>query len=101
MSQPIYRYPDTADLLDGALFAFAHSTDPSVLMLFEARRGTSGHRWHYAIARMSSYALEVRRKDQHVWKAPFVAANQLLKQPSQPYFFAIHIHSDGKVDRSR
>lgn len=42
MSQPIYRYPEGAGVLDGAIFAFVMGTDPEVLALVEARADRDG-----------------------------------------------------------
>jgi hypothetical protein len=69
LPQPIYRYQNTGpELLDGALFVFVQATDPEVLLLIEASRDGAGHKWQYALARMTSRALRARHKEQEVWK---------------------------------
>ncbi len=77
LSQPIYRYESTSpDLLDGALFGFVQATDPDVFLLIEARRKDSGHQWQFGLARMTSYALQVRYKNQEVWKVFYETLRQ-------------------------
>ncbi len=81
LTSPIHRYPESADR-DGALFAFAQTTDPELVLLLEteppaappanaqaspkpnASGRTSGSPgFRFAIARTSSYSMTVRHKD--------------------------------------
>ncbi|MEX1026646.1 MAG: hypothetical protein WD049_01375 [Candidatus Paceibacterota bacterium] len=60
LATPIYRYEiptkrdgppkevETPDVLDGAIFAFAHGTDPETLLMIEARRSAESYQWQYA-----------------------------------------------------
>ncbi|MEJ7637513.1 MAG: hypothetical protein WKF75_05840, partial [Singulisphaera sp.] len=86
LTQPIYRFeiPEPRpDLLDGALFAFVHTTDPEVLLLIEAVRTDGGSvRWYYALARMSMVSLRVQHKDREVWSAEW---DTDIKNPAKPY----------------
>ncbi len=84
LAKPLQRYgkPDS-EILDGALFAFAHGTDPEVLLMVEARRSEKSYRWHYGLAPMTAYALRASYKGKTVWdhpeqKPPF--------DPAKPYY---------------
>lgn len=74
MPRPLHRYGGSDDaLLDGALFTFVLATDPELMLLIEARAATEGgHRWHFAAARFTNTALELRYQDRHVWDCPAV-----------------------------
>ncbi|AMV20855.1 hypothetical protein [Planctomyces sp. SH-PL14] len=70
MTTPLYRYgSDEGDVVDGAIFAYAHGTDPEGLLLLEARRSDKGGalEWHHALAPMTGYALTAKDRDQEVW----------------------------------
>jgi len=84
LPKPLKRYgnPDT-ELLDGALFAFVHGTDPEVFLMLEARGAPEKRRWHYGLAPMTAYALKVSYKDRPIWstkwrKPPF--------DPDEPFY---------------
>jgi hypothetical protein len=41
--QPLYRYESTdPEVIDGALFGFVHVTDPEIILVIEARKGSAG-----------------------------------------------------------
>ena len=45
MTQPLYRFPkkmSAGPVPDGAVFAFVQTTDPEILLLFEAPETASG-----------------------------------------------------------
>ena len=71
LSRPLYRYgkPDT-EVVDGTLFTFAQGTNPEVLLLLEAHRGKTNLEWQYALAPMTSYAVEAKYKGTRVWVLP-------------------------------
>jgi hypothetical protein len=68
MAQPLYRYPETVvGVLDGAIFSFAMTTDPELLVLLEDRE-ISGHpNWQVAFARFGNKAMTVKDDDKIVW----------------------------------
>ena len=75
MPHPLYRYDPAppgpgSSWNDGALFCFAHGTDPEVFLLLETRRDGEKTEWHYALARFSDLALRVRFKGHEVWNVP-------------------------------
>lgn len=70
MSTPVYRFSDEASgVLDGALFAFAVSNDPELLILLEAVHSAGGNaaHWQYSLARMSSRKEVVQLDEREVW----------------------------------
>lgn len=68
MATPLYRYGnDDDEVVDGALFAYAHGTDPEALLLLEARRRGEALEWHYALAPMTGYALRVKDGGTEIW----------------------------------
>lgn len=89
LTTPLHRYGgDNQSIADGALFAFAHGTDPEVLLLLEAHRRDSGLEWSYGLAPMTGYALQVKDHGEFVWSAehrkpPFAA--------DQPFFILKYV----------
>lgn len=67
LTQPAYRYAEDGKIIDGAMFVFAHGTNPECCVLLEAYRDGKGARYRYAVAPMSIYKLETRYKDTPVW----------------------------------
>jgi hypothetical protein len=87
LPQPLYRYElekSHETVLDGALFAFVHTTDPEVILIIEALSTTRGApaSWHYGLARMSMVNLKVKHKGRDVWLADWDAD---LANPAKPY----------------
>jgi hypothetical protein len=67
LPQPVYRYAEDGKIVDGAVFIFAHGTNPECCVLLEAYQDGKGSRYRYAVAPMSIYQLETRYKDAPVW----------------------------------
>jgi hypothetical protein len=67
LTQPAYRYAEEGKLVDGAVFIFAHGTNPECCVLLEAYQDGKESRYRYAVAPMSIYRLEARYKDATVW----------------------------------
>ncbi len=85
MPQPIYRYPEaTREKLDGGIFVFAQGTNPEVVLVVEARTAKTGAEWVYALARMNSVDLRVRRQNEVVWEAPMLGWRTIIDR-NQPY----------------
>ena len=71
LPRPIYRYTDSnSGLIDGAIIAFVQGTDPEALLLVEARSSAKARRWHYAIARCTSWSVTARLADDVVYDVP-------------------------------
>jgi hypothetical protein len=83
LPRPIFRYEsrDPA-VVDGAMFAFVHGTDPEALLLLEARTRGGGVRWEYALARLNTDALVGRYRGEDVWS---VAPLEVMDDPRSPY----------------
>jgi len=67
LTQPVYRYAEEGNILDGALFIYVLGTDPECCLLVEAYRDDKDSRYRYAIAPMSIFKLEARYKDAPIW----------------------------------
>jgi hypothetical protein len=68
MAQPLYRYPEQVQgALDGAIFSFAMTTDPELLVLLEDREIDGKPAWHVAFARFGNKAMTVKDGEQTVW----------------------------------
>jgi len=67
LTQPAYRYAEEGKIVDGAMFIFAHGTNPECCVLVEAYQDGKGSRYRYAVAPMSIYKLETRYKDAPIW----------------------------------
>ena len=65
---PVYRYQDaSAGILDAAVFAFVHGTDPEVFLVLE-NRDKEG--WVYGLAPMTCWGVNVSHKGTEVWSVP-------------------------------
>ena len=84
--QPIHRYAEPkGELLDGAVFAFCHDTDPEVILLIEAvQQGPDKRTWRFAAAPISSAELHLERDGRDVWQLP--RAPGVVGDPSDPYW---------------
>jgi hypothetical protein len=74
---PIHRYADAAaGIADGAVFAFVHGTDPEVFLVLEGRADNAGQgggdklSWHYTLAPMTCWAVDVKRGNASIWSVP-------------------------------
>lgn len=83
LATPLHRYgQDNDTVVDGAIFAFAHGTDPEALLVLEARKEGTGLAWHYALAPMTGYALRVKDQGQEVWAIDW---RQPPYDPQEPF----------------
>lgn len=75
LPRPLYRYElkeahvANPRLRDGGMFAFVMGTDPEVILLLEAVEREGAAVWQYALARATSYAVEVNLGDEVIWSA--------------------------------
>jgi len=68
VEQPLFRYAEgTAGAVDGAIFDFAMSNDPELLLLLEARDMDGKRAWHIAFARLGNKGMTVKEGDRIVW----------------------------------
>lgn len=68
---PVYRYADLeSGVIDGAVFAFVQGNDPEALLLIEVHaRGTKEPTWRYAVARCTTWAVDVELDGKPVFHA--------------------------------
>ena len=89
LPKPIARYgKPAAKTVDGAMFSLVLGTDPEVFVFLEARNGRNGLQWHYALAPMTVYALNVSYKDKPIWSAP---NREPANDPSRPFYDTSYI----------
>lgn len=89
LAQPVHRYADAANkLIDGAVFVFAHGTNPEVLLFIEAvGKDAATAKWQFACARLGSAELHVEMDNREVWhrdRTPGVVGT-----PNDPYWLLI------------
>jgi hypothetical protein len=93
LPRPLYRYGSAeGSVLDGTLWAFVQGTNPEVLLLVESRTAPDRTlRWNYAVAAMTSYPAEAKRKGKSVWKV----GRQPIPTPEKrgPYIFRYDVPS--------
>ena len=70
LTQPIYRYPDSADS-DGGVFAFVQTTDPEILLLLRANMTDSNPQWEFAAARMTIVHCVITVDNKVLWSVPW------------------------------
>ena len=68
LPRPIHRYQDEKDgLIDGALFIFAHGTNPEIVAVIECRKETSGPVWSYGFLPLAGAGVTARLDGKTVW----------------------------------
>lgn len=88
LQSPLHRYDDAeAGIVDGAVFAFAHGTNPEILVLIEAHRTGEVVQWQAGFASMGSAEMHVTLDDADVWNLP--RATGVTGRPSDPYWLFV------------
>ncbi len=70
LTQPLHRWEDEkAGAFDGALFAYAETTDPELLLLLEARKDAADGKaaWVFTLAKMTASPVKVSFKEKEIW----------------------------------
>jgi hypothetical protein len=68
LPSPVYRYQDEEiGLIDGALFNFAHGTNPEALVVIESRKETSGPTWSYGFLPLAGAGVIAKLDGNTVW----------------------------------
>ena len=85
LPHPIDRYSDAkSGLVDGAIFIFANTTNPEVLLLIEARRNGNGQpTWSYAAETLTTAARTLLLDRKEVWNL----GSKFGYLSSETYFF--------------
>ena len=88
LPSPLYHYSDEdTGIIDGALFAMAHGTNPELLVQIEARRERSDRlRWFASFARLGAAPLDVKQGDRTVWSVEIAGPYRF--NPRDPYYAA-------------
>jgi hypothetical protein len=85
MTQPVYRYEEPDEEIDGALFVFAQGTNPEAVLLLEACRDGAKTGWRYGFAPTTIYELIAHLDGEEgpiVWSKP---RYKFLNMESGPY----------------
>jgi hypothetical protein len=90
LTNPLYRYEPSPEIIDGAVFGLVITTDPESLLLLEAHKTDKGAEWRYALTRMTVYALTGNLDGKQVWSAPERVGNELRFRYDEPYFVGLH-----------
>ena len=75
---PIYRYPNSTQEMDGALFVISRDGDPEALLVIETKKNG----WQFMAARLSGHVPTV-----YLDEKPYVLDYRI--GPQQPYFYVI------------
>lgn len=72
LPKPIYRYEDPDNgIIDGAVYALVHGTNPEVLLLVEAHEAKDGaRRWKVAFGSLAGARCVVRLDGKEYWTCP-------------------------------
>ena len=73
-----------SEVIDGACFLLAQSTDPKVVVLLEARQTGDTSGWFYALARLNQHAYVISYDGKEVQRFPFVPFSD-RDDPLTPY----------------
>ena len=101
LTQPLYRYPEdmkSEDVVDGGLFALVQSTDPEILVLFEAHKSSTQDepQWRVAFARMSVVAQFVKQDEKVIW-----ACNWGKPQDPKSTYFTWHFEEPKGIEKKQ
>ena len=76
MPTPLYRYEKESEtIVDGAVFCFAHTTDPETLVVIEAVKTGDSLQWQYAFVRRTTLPVEGELDGTVVWNTDQVGYN--------------------------
>ena len=71
LTQPLYRYEESADVLDGAIFGFTGTgTNPDLLLLLDLPAKST---WHFAATGMTAEGVRLTFKEKVVYEIPHTA----------------------------
>ena len=90
MPQPVYRYEEPDENIDGGLFVFAQGTNPEAVLLLEARRDSEKAGWRYGFAQTTIYELSAHLDGEEgpvVWTKP---RYKFFDMPTGPYRSGLH-----------
>jgi hypothetical protein len=83
LPHPVYRYQDEeAGLIDGALFNFAHGTNPEVFAVIECRKTASGPTWSYGFLPLAGARVTATLDGKTVWTKELTQESKAQKMYS-------------------
>jgi hypothetical protein len=83
MPKPLIRYDDEkAELVDGAVFAFAYGTNPELLAVLEARGAATAAAWQIGFARCGTAEPHVLLDEKEIFTLPYATGTG----PEDPYW---------------
>jgi hypothetical protein len=87
--QPVQRYADPAGgIHDGAVFVFAHGTNPEILLLIEAGGDSlEAAKWRFGAVRVGSAELHLLLDGEDVWHLPRTPG--VAGRPIDPYWLFV------------
>lgn len=95
LSKPIVRYSDPdRGIVDGAIFVFARSTNPEMLVVLESHMTGGEQHWMYSPAQFTGRAGELRHSDKLVWSHDKMAGE---RDPASP-FFQMYVQPESPPD---
>ncbi len=87
LPKQLTRYGDSKGLvLDGALFAFCHDTDPEILLSLETLGEKNDLAWYFAFRPLTSWKATGYCDKKPVWSQPPLASRNAVKQPYMTFF---------------
>jgi hypothetical protein len=90
MPRPLHRYnDDKAEVVDGAIFAFAYGTNPELLAVIEARGAAAFAQWQIGFARCGTAEQHVLLKGKEIFTLPVTYAKATgAKDPYWSFSYA-------------
>lgn len=87
LSSPLYRYEESSDGIDGAVFAFVHGTDPEALLTIELQNSGGKSTSRYMFAALTCWAMQAKQGDKQVWAVPEMYGKSAQDQPYHLWVF--------------
>lgn len=84
---PIYRYEETEQGVDGAVFAFVHGTDPEALLTIEMNSNQKPPSVRYNFAALTCWALQAKQGEETTWTVPEMFGKSAIDQPYHVWVF--------------
>lgn len=94
MPSPVYRYGDTADVIDGAVFVFAQGTNPEAILTLETYRDGDSTAFRYVFTPSTIYQVQAFLGDELVWDKPRYMRYGTQKGPYYAYPYIRHPDDD-------
>lgn len=87
LSAPMYRYEESSDGIDGAVFAFVHGTDPEALLTIELQNNGGKSTSRFNFAALTCWAMQAKQGDRQVWSVPEMYGKSAQDQPYHLWVF--------------